>query len=317
MNLPSRALLVAAGIGAIVGAAHEWRCNAIRKTLLNRSAAISSGRVAPRMIAPLARQSLRELAACRLSDIEAQMLRGGYLMALRRNEEAARTYTEILRTDPRPEVFLARGEAWIGAGEREKAISDFLTATRFAPESQRSIPDLEVRKLVNWTVYNELGSDVNLVRNGSMAAAGLNRSMTTTSRGIAPAPAEGWYLWNEGGRVIARRRSAGLEVRTTTPGSGIVQSWLQRDVGPENTVTEVELLVQRGRVGIGTGNGEYTRVDTEMNAGSDWHSVRAVNGGCPANQTIIYALTADAVFTVRSVRVRIVPAPQRACSEVG
>ncbi|GAA3339468.1 hypothetical protein GCM10020358_23370 [Amorphoplanes nipponensis] len=116
-----------------------------------------------------------------------------------------------------------------------------------------------------------------------------------------PAAAEDWSIWNNADATTASRvlpttrpGSTGwmLHVTTTAAGCGIVQQWTATGSGPDQAVASAWVLVRRGRVGLGTGNGGSTGIDVTGAPSGDWVLLRALAGGTPVNEVILYAVDA-------------------------
>ncbi|MGV1009716.1 MAG: RICIN domain-containing protein [Dermatophilaceae bacterium] len=135
-----------------------------------------------------------------------------------------------------------------------------------------------------------------------------------------PSAAAGWELFN-GTAADATSTSqqvpttgaqpAQLNVTTTAAGSGLRQTFGPAGFGPDLTVTTVKVHVQRGQIGIGTGDGDHTRVDARINAATGYRQVRILNASRPANRVALTALSSDgADFSVTHVTVQAVESGQ-------
>jgi tetratricopeptide (TPR) repeat protein len=81
-----------------------------------------------------ARANVAELARLRESapiDVRVPMLIAGNQMLMGLREEAVRSYEEALHVDPRPEIFMARGDALVQLGRVDEAIESYATAVQF------------------------------------------------------------------------------------------------------------------------------------------------------------------------------------------
>lgn len=65
------------------------------------------------------------------TDVRVPMLIAGNQMLMGLREEAVRSYDEALRVDPRPEIFMARGDALVEMARVEDAIESYATAVQF------------------------------------------------------------------------------------------------------------------------------------------------------------------------------------------
>ena len=100
--------------------------------------------------AVLARTNLEELqraAAGSQLDPSWYLLRGVNLEILERWQEAADAYTQALRIDDRPEIYVNRGLVMMRVGRMDAAIRDLATAARFDPNVLKRI-DGETRTRV-------------------------------------------------------------------------------------------------------------------------------------------------------------------------
>ena len=82
-------------------------------------------------------------------------------------------------------------------------------------------------------------------------------------------------------------------IRVVTSGypGGLVQTFLPENAGPPKAIAGAWVRVRRGRVGIGTGNGGNTGVNTVSTKINEWEHLDAPNGIAPANEFIIYAVS--------------------------
>lgn len=83
-----------------------------------------------------ARRNVADLGRLRESapnDVRVPMLiaENQLLMGLR--EEAVRSYDDALRVDPRPEIYMARGDALVQLGRVDEAVASYATAVRYDP----------------------------------------------------------------------------------------------------------------------------------------------------------------------------------------
>lgn len=84
-----------------------------------------------------------------------------------------------------------------------------------------------------------------------------------------------------------------MRVRTSGERNGLVQvfpSGNPCDIdGPDHTVAGAWVFVRSGKVGLGTGNGGNTHIDTESTTLNQWQYLTAPNGVSPANELILYS----------------------------
>jgi hypothetical protein len=142
----------------------------------------------------------------------------------------------------------------------------------------------------------------NLLVNGDFEApAGAPTTLTqvgVTGQSAAP----GWTTWNNVAAVTTTEirpstapggGSQMLHVSTTGQGCGLWQQYQPTDSGPAHVISSVLVRVHRGQVGMGTGNGGDTiprdHVSNMMNM---WEPLAAPNGVSPANEFIVYAISA-------------------------
>ena len=111
--------------------------------------------------------------------------------------------------------------------------------------------------------------------------------------------ASGWTVWNNSEArtmtevVPSTRTPGGQMLHVTTSGTlnGIVQTF-NPDLA--DAVASIWVFVVVGRVGIGTGNGGATSAeDAESTTIGRWERIQARNGGTPANEFIVYAISPE------------------------
>jgi hypothetical protein len=95
-------------------------------------------------------------------------------------------------------------------------------------------------------------------------------------------------------RVLPSARPGGsgsnmIQVNTLGWGNGLVQVFKPFNTGPQKVISGAWVFVRRGKVGIGTGNGGNTGLDTLSQTTGQWEYLTASNGVSPANEFIIYA----------------------------
>lgn len=108
----------------------------------------------------------------------------------------------------------------------------------------------------DWTVFN-------------------NTAGTTTTRLVATS------LPNAGAQMLL--------VRTDGDRNGIVQVFLPFNTGSPSTLAQARVFVVSGQVGLGTGNGGNTGLDTTSTTTGQWELLQAVNHASPANEFIVYS----------------------------
>jgi hypothetical protein len=178
------------------------------------------------------------------------------------------------------------GGAVEGQGLQPKASSEF-----------HSVAQL-VAKKAGWG-----GSAMaNLLTNGDFEAlAAAPTTLVGVSLGGQSA-APSWTTWNNADAVTttdilpSTAPGAGaqmLHVCTTGQGCGLVQQYQATDTGPAQITSSVSIFVVRGEVGMGTGNGGNTSANDAVSiVTGSWEQLTAPNGVSPANEFIVYAVSA-------------------------
>ncbi len=96
-----------------------------------------------------------------------------------------------------------------------------------------------------------------------------------------------------------------LRLCTTQPSNEVFQYFATKvGVGPTEAVVEVWVYVERGRVGVGIGDGGSTSLRGSSGKQGQWELLRASSGGDPATEVVIAAIAADTCFSVDSVSTR-------------
>jgi hypothetical protein len=212
------------------------------------------------------------------------------------DEEAARTGTQVSRVNRLVRVGGTR-TAWRarvrrpGTGEASSGLRfDVLGSPAIAP---------------------------NLVVNPDFARARRQPPPTLTGSAVSgQAAAENWGLWNSAAasttsRVEPTTRPGGtgwmLRVNTGAGGCGLVQQWAATGGGPAAANAEAWVLVVRGGVTLGSGNGGNTSGGAVSRTVGRWEQLTASSGQGPVNEVILYAAPADgAEFLIDFVAVRTV-----------
>jgi tetratricopeptide (TPR) repeat protein len=127
------AAVLAAAIALYYLCVLPYRGNLLLRVVEQRSRLAESA--PPLRAIDLAHTNLRDLvrARGRRLDPEWYLLYGSNCEVLGRWEEAADTYTEALRIDDRPEIYVNRGMVMLHMAKPEAAISDLATAAQFDP----------------------------------------------------------------------------------------------------------------------------------------------------------------------------------------
>ncbi len=143
----------------------------------------------------------------------------------------------------------------------------------------------------------------NLLSNASFDTVGaVGNPVTTTTQvpgGAGWSAASDWTMFtNTAGYIYSRvlpsaRPNAGnsnmIQVNTLGWGNGLVQVFKPFGTGPQKVISGAWVFVLRGKVGLGTGNGGNTGLDTLSKTTGQWEYLAASNGVSPANEFIIYA----------------------------
>ena len=162
----------------------------------------------------------------------------------------------------------------------------------------------------------------NLLKNGGFNEVGdySERTSLTTAKNIKGGN-KGWYsaarhwtVWtNTYGTLTTQllpstlnRRSKMMKVTTKGRGNGLVQVFGKLNEGPQLVEACVWILVEKGKVGVGVGNGGNTHISMVVESTGRWERIMVTNAVAPANEIIIYtAKNQEAVFYVESAAVRV------------
>jgi hypothetical protein len=126
---------------------------------------------------------------------------------------------------------------------------------------------------------------------------------TLTGVGVAgQSAAPSWTTWNNVEAVTTtdilpstapNGGSQMLHVSTTGQGCGLVQQYQPTNSGPALVVSSVLVFVNHGLVGMGTGNnGDTNAYNAVCIQTGQWTPLTAPNGDSPANEFIVYAVSA-------------------------
>jgi hypothetical protein len=139
---------------------------------------------------------------------------------------------------------------------------------------------------------------VNLLANPSFDVVGPLGPVTTfTGLGAAPSAADMWRVYHKlpgttrtrilpngwGGRMI--------HVYTTSHRNGLLQAWAPFNQGPMLVKGAARIMVVKGKVAIGTGNGPNVMIDATSTMLGVWETISAPNGTSPANTMMTYAVS--------------------------
>lgn len=81
-----------------------------------------------------ARRNVADLTRLRESsptDVRVPVLIAANQLLMGLREEAVRSYDEALRVEPRPEIYMARGDALVQVGRVDEAVESYAAAVRF------------------------------------------------------------------------------------------------------------------------------------------------------------------------------------------
>jgi tetratricopeptide (TPR) repeat protein len=84
--------------------------------------------------------ALRQVSALDPADVGLTVALASQYLLLQRWDSAIATYTAALAREPRPEIYLNRGRALLGAGRPQEAYADFETAVMLAPFLSKAVP---------------------------------------------------------------------------------------------------------------------------------------------------------------------------------
>ena len=138
----------------------------------------------------------------------------------------------------------------------------------------------------------------NLLANPDFSGPFDRKTSFTGVGGAGNSAADGWTLWmNVAGTLettlgecsFPPAGSSMIEVHVTSRWGGLVQTFDQQDHGPQHVTAGAWVYVKRGQIGLGTGNGGNTSVDSRSATTGRWEWIEAPNGVAPANELIIYA----------------------------
>lgn len=124
-----------------------YRCNLLKKSMLPktmlafRNADSASGRI-------LARNNIDGLAPCyavTCRDVSTDMLAGANYRAVADYDAAILAYTDALRRDDRPEIYLNLAAAEVAAGRRDAAREHLFRGAQFNPYMISSVQDGALR----------------------------------------------------------------------------------------------------------------------------------------------------------------------------
>jgi hypothetical protein len=282
----------------------------------------------PALAAELARAQIPSIERClecephllqwRMSAIGAFSIGG--------QREAALEQAEIaVRWDRRPEVYIQLAQLQFASGRRKEAIGNIRQAALFSPRSVDSIADGTLREEAHRAVMARYVQHGSLLRNGRFVVLDAAGSGTFTGAGQGPdTVAADWFLFSPVAssvrcRLLPATHPGGsgnmLHVIAPAVGSGLVQVWGSKELGPSQTTTRAWVRVVRGNVFVQSGRVEEVSYDV-ITASPRWQLVAGRSQTCPVGQTMIGAASPDTEFEVADVVVTAVPdAP--ACQRTG
>ncbi|NEO45265.1 MAG: PEP-CTERM sorting domain-containing protein [Moorea sp. SIO4A3] len=147
----------------------------------------------------------------------------------------------------------------------------------------------------------------------------IGQETTLTTLGGGLSAATDWNTWNNTGATtttellpstLANGADTMLHVTTNGQNNGIFQVFLPFNTGPNEVISSAWVYALSGRVGIGTGNGGGTGLDTISTTIGEWEFLQASNGLSPANEFIVYSASAEgAEFYVDLASIEQPPEP--------
>jgi hypothetical protein len=282
-------------------------CNRV-KGEVHRATSLIEERVERFEVRPLALENSEKLSQClrrRPRDIDLLVLAGANLHFSGRHDAARELYCGSLRYDRRPELYMGCGEMQALAGERESALENFVRAGEFSGLQMLSgISDGQLRREAHKIVGMRLEQTLvargemdtrNLVRNGTFNSGGEIGDSLTSRYNVAESPAEFWALVNRGSNPVTasiqrspRRLGRALHISASKPGSGIMQA-LPRENRRARVIASAWVLVSRGTVCLGSGNGSIPLTNVCSQSTGRWEKLEAMNETCPAMMVTIVA----------------------------
>ena len=165
-------------------------------------------------------------------------------------------------------------------------------------------------------------ASANLLSNpGFETPSGFGNTVLVGSDLSGNSAAQDWLMWNNTNAVsstglytpppgLAGSGTYSILVTTSGDDNGIYQTFLPGNTGPNSAIGSVWVYVLQGSVGMGTGNGGDTLLDTTTSVHDQWVQLSAPNGVSPANEFIVYSASAGgATFYVDNADVEAVPEP--------
>ena len=153
-------------------------------------------------------------------------------------------------------------------------------------------PNFDLAASADWVVnHHDHPGD------GVEGGGGLSAARNWSSWVFAPGPGD---VSTRIERSTLTGRSM-IHVKLNGTGSGLVQTALPQNTGPEKAYLCAWVQVVRGRVGIGAGNGGNTSVTGESRLIGKWERIEARNGVSPANEFIIYGQPGSEFYVENAV----------------
>ena len=285
---------LAAGLIFVVAAAAlyrlvvvPWRCNQIAghvQEATDRVRELSETHQAR----STAQRNLERLGACPErcpSDVSLAMLAASNYRLLNRNGVAATHLQRALRYEPRAEVLFELGQNELALGRTDDALRSFVRAGKFG----------------GTTEFGDIADPV--IRRRAFIAVGAHEEEVLKMQGRwsdRDVLKDAEWRPVRGGTIATD--PAGLHVTSSTADGGI--ELLPRGEPVPRAITTAWILVRRGRVFLGSGNGdEPFRLAWSATTGQ-WEKLEVVNETCPVEVTTLGAGPEGADFLVREVRAR-------------
>ncbi|HTQ80769.1 MAG TPA: tetratricopeptide repeat protein [Thermoanaerobaculia bacterium] len=140
-------VIVLAGLlsGALLWQGRRWHDHMLGSAYLRQVELVSmsietSGRTPPRNILPAHLELLRRAAQLDPAEIGIPLARGSQFLLFGSPSSAIPAYREAEALEPRPEIYLNLGRAYLAAGDAEAARRNFALAVRLDPNLIGQVP---------------------------------------------------------------------------------------------------------------------------------------------------------------------------------
>ncbi|HEY9604851.1 MAG TPA: hypothetical protein V6C85_24825 [Allocoleopsis sp.] len=151
--------------------------------------------------------------------------------------------------------------------------------------------------------------------------------LSTTVKGfrtVGPSSAANWLVWNnlqtqpnesfepttttelvDSDSTLAGGDKKMIHVNTDGERCGIEQVFLPLNTGPALTFSSALVYVKSGKVGLGTGNGGNTGLDTFSTKTNAWELLQFPNRNAHSNAIIVFSASKGAEFYVDNATVKV------------